>query len=90
MAFVEKVVQLSWTEPGRFEEDQETLTRCVVRYHHFLDLMESTPGKFAVPTIVRAPRLLWGLFDNWVVVGYRPCLAYSSVTVQVLVSPPIF
>ena len=57
MSFIEKMVHFGWTEPGRFEGDKDTLTRCVVRYHHFLDLMASTPGKFIVPTLVR-PRVL--------------------------------
>lgn len=53
MNFIEKMVQLGFTEPGRWEDDNDTLTRCVVRYHHFLDLMSSAGGKFAVPTLVR-------------------------------------
>ncbi|KAG9022905.1 hypothetical protein FS837_006094 [Tulasnella sp. UAMH 9824] len=52
MNFVEKMVNLGFTEQARWEEDHETLTRCVVRYHHFLDLMASTPGNFVVPTLV--------------------------------------
>ncbi|KAG9040312.1 hypothetical protein FS837_000813, partial [Tulasnella sp. UAMH 9824] len=51
MNFTEKMVQLGFTEPGRWEDDNDTLTRCVVRYHHFLDLMSSAGGKFAVPTL---------------------------------------
>ncbi|KAG9036597.1 hypothetical protein FRB95_008431 [Tulasnella sp. JGI-2019a] len=51
MSFIEKMVNLGWTEDGRFEEDGDTLTRCVVRYHAFLDLMASTSGKFIVPTL---------------------------------------
>ncbi|KAG8921666.1 hypothetical protein FRC00_008378, partial [Tulasnella sp. 408] len=47
MNFIEKMVQLGFTEPGRWEDDNETLTRCVVRYHHFLDLISSAGGKFA-------------------------------------------
>lgn len=46
------MAQLGFTEPGRWEDDNDTLTRCVVRYHHFLDLMSSAAGKFAVPTLV--------------------------------------
>lgn len=55
MNFVDKMVHLGFTESGRWEDDQDTLTRCVVRYHHFLDLMHmaTTSGKFAVPTLVR-------------------------------------
>lgn len=52
MNFVEKMVNLGFTEQGRWEEDHDSLTRCVVRYHHFLDLMASTPGNFVVPTLV--------------------------------------
>ncbi|KAG9048668.1 hypothetical protein FS837_012296 [Tulasnella sp. UAMH 9824] len=51
MGFIEKMVNLGFTEPGRWEEDNDTLTRCVVRYHHFLDVMAAMPGKFAVPTL---------------------------------------
>ncbi|KAG8925041.1 hypothetical protein FRC00_004411, partial [Tulasnella sp. 408] len=52
MNFVEKMVNLGFTEQARWEEDHDTLTRCVVRYHHFLDLMGSTQGNFVVPTLV--------------------------------------
>lgn len=38
MSFVEKMNQMGWTEPGRFEDDSTTLTRCVVRYHAFLEV----------------------------------------------------
>ncbi|KAG8971610.1 hypothetical protein FRC05_010956 [Tulasnella sp. 425] len=51
MGFIEKMVNLGFTEPGRWEEDNDTLTRCVVRYHHFLDLMSAMPGNFVVPTL---------------------------------------
>ncbi|KAG9016323.1 hypothetical protein FRB90_003287 [Tulasnella sp. 427] len=51
MNFVEKMVNMGFTEQARWEDDHDTLTRCVVRYHHFLDLMASTPGYFAVPTL---------------------------------------
>ncbi|KAG8914659.1 hypothetical protein FRC00_011745, partial [Tulasnella sp. 408] len=51
MNFVDKMVQLGFTETDRWEDDHDTLTRCVVRYHHFLDFMSSTAGKFAVPTL---------------------------------------
>ncbi|KAG9036618.1 hypothetical protein FRB95_008452 [Tulasnella sp. JGI-2019a] len=53
MSFIEKMVNLGWTEDGRFEEDTDTLIRCAVRYHAFLDLMVSIPGKFIVPTLSR-------------------------------------
>lgn len=52
ITFVEKMVRFGWTEHGRFDEDNSTLTRSVARYHAFLDLMGSTPGKFVVPTLV--------------------------------------
>ncbi|KAG9036620.1 hypothetical protein FRB95_008454 [Tulasnella sp. JGI-2019a] len=54
MSFIDKMVNLGWTEEGRFEEDHDTLTRCVVRYHAFLDLVTSTPasGNLVVPTLV--------------------------------------
>lgn len=52
MAFIEKMVQIGWTEPGRFEGDNDTLTRSAVRYHYFLDLMTTSQGKFVVPTVV--------------------------------------
>ncbi|KAG9034855.1 hypothetical protein FS837_002108, partial [Tulasnella sp. UAMH 9824] len=51
MNFIEKMVNLGFTEQARWEEDHDTLTRCVVRYHHFLDLMGSTQGNFVVPTL---------------------------------------
>lgn len=51
MSFTEKMVNFGWTEPGRFEDDQDTLTRCIVRYHAFLDLMSSAPARFVVPTL---------------------------------------
>ncbi|KAG9025832.1 hypothetical protein FS837_004810 [Tulasnella sp. UAMH 9824] len=45
------MVNLGFTEQARWEEDRDTLTRCVVRYHHFLDLMASTPGNFVVQAL---------------------------------------
>lgn len=51
MGFVEKMVNFGWTEPGRFEDDNDTLTRCTIRYYAFLDLMASTPAKLVVPTL---------------------------------------
>ncbi|KAG8916995.1 hypothetical protein FRC00_014178, partial [Tulasnella sp. 408] len=56
MNFIEKMVNLGFTEQARWEEDHDTLTRCVVRYHHFLDLMASTSGNFVVPTLVGSTR----------------------------------
>lgn len=52
MSFVEKIVGFGWSEHDRFEDDRDTLTRCVSRYHAFLDLMATTPG-LSVPTLVR-------------------------------------
>ncbi|KAG8989908.1 hypothetical protein FRB90_002011 [Tulasnella sp. 427] len=51
MNFIEKMVNLGFTDQARWEVDHDTLTRCVVRYHHFLDLMAATPGGFVVPTL---------------------------------------
>ncbi|KAG9048661.1 hypothetical protein FS837_012289 [Tulasnella sp. UAMH 9824] len=50
MGFVEKMVGLGFTEPGRWKDD-DTLTRCVVRYHHFLELMIVSSGSCVVPTL---------------------------------------
>ncbi|KAG9043028.1 hypothetical protein FS837_010120 [Tulasnella sp. UAMH 9824] len=52
MNFIDKMANLGFTEQARWEDDHDTLTRCVVRYHHFLDLMASTPGNFVVPTLI--------------------------------------
>ncbi|KAG8946582.1 hypothetical protein FRC04_011560 [Tulasnella sp. 424] len=57
MNFIKKMVNLGFTEHARWEEDHDTLTRCVVRYHHFLDLMVSTPGNFVVPSLITPFRL---------------------------------
>ncbi|KAG8925311.1 hypothetical protein FRC01_010377, partial [Tulasnella sp. 417] len=53
MIFIDKMVNLGFTEQARWEEDHDTLMRCFVRYHHFLDLMASAPGNFVVPTLAR-------------------------------------
>ncbi|KAG8968923.1 hypothetical protein FRC05_001291, partial [Tulasnella sp. 425] len=50
--YTEAMVNLGFTEQARWEEDRDTLTRYVVRYHHFLDLMASTPGTFVVPMLI--------------------------------------
>ena len=50
-SFMEKMDELGWLDPSRFQNDDDTLTRSVVRYHHFLDLIASVAGKFAVPTL---------------------------------------
>lgn len=89
-SFVNKMVTLGWTEDDRFEDNKDTLARCINRYHAFLDLMISTPGKFVVPTLVCLlvneqitfrynfkEYLTWPLHPT----GYRPCLAHSSAAV---------
>ncbi|PVF99604.1 hypothetical protein CPB86DRAFT_813763 [Serendipita vermifera] len=52
-SFIEKMVNLGWTRPGRFDysRDSAPLVRCIARYHAFLDLMSHTPGLFLVPTL---------------------------------------
>lgn len=90
MGFIEKMVNLGFTEPGRWEEDNDTLTRCVVRYHHFLDLMAAMPGKFAVPTLVRVVTCLEEayLLNSLSPVpseGYRFGLAHPPTVVHFLV-----
>ncbi|KAG8772209.1 hypothetical protein FRC20_002851 [Serendipita sp. 405] len=47
-AFIEKMVELEWTQPGRFDLVSETapLVRSVARYHAFLDLMAANPRWF--------------------------------------------
>ncbi|KAG8926325.1 hypothetical protein FRC01_009005, partial [Tulasnella sp. 417] len=57
MNFIEKMVNLGFTEQARWEEDHDALTRSVVRYHSFLDLMASTAGNFVVPTLVGSTRV---------------------------------
>ncbi|GAA6024172.1 hypothetical protein JCM10207_005592 [Rhodosporidiobolus poonsookiae] len=49
--FIDKMHGLGWLEPGRFDEDDTILKRCVARYHAFLDLLSSTPSMFCVPTL---------------------------------------
>ncbi|GAA6022793.1 hypothetical protein JCM10207_000420 [Rhodosporidiobolus poonsookiae] len=49
--FIDKMHDLGWLEPGRFDEDDTILQRCVARYHAFLDLLSSTPSMFCVPTL---------------------------------------
>lgn len=51
MGFIEKMVNFGWTEFERFDEDHDTLTRAVVRYHGFLDIMSAKPGATIVPTL---------------------------------------
>lgn len=49
--FVQKMHDLGWTRPGRFDEDDVLLQRSVARYHAFLDLIASSAGTFCVPTL---------------------------------------
>jgi hypothetical protein len=53
-SFIEKMVDLEWTKPGRFNlvKDSAPLVRCIARYHAFLDLMSQNPALFLVPTLV--------------------------------------
>lgn len=58
--FVEKMVDLGWTQPGRFAytRDYAPLVRCIARYHAFLDLMNTFPNTFFVPTLVSPKRCI--------------------------------
>jgi hypothetical protein len=57
-SFIEKMVDLGWTRPGRFDlsKDSAPLVRCIARYHAFLDLMSQNPNMFLVPTLVSPNR----------------------------------
>ncbi|KIJ63482.1 hypothetical protein HYDPIDRAFT_168332 [Hydnomerulius pinastri MD-312] len=51
-SFVQKMVDLGWTQPTFDDEDDMiVLQHCVARYHGFLDLMADSPGSFFVPTL---------------------------------------
>ncbi|KAH7101531.1 hypothetical protein BKA62DRAFT_179183 [Auriculariales sp. MPI-PUGE-AT-0066] len=50
-SFVQKMVGMGWTEPGRFSTDPSVLLRAIARYHAFLDLTSSAPSPFFVPTL---------------------------------------
>ncbi|GAA6009145.1 uncharacterized protein JCM10292_005336 [Rhodotorula paludigena] len=50
-SFIDKMYNLGWTAPHRFDEDNSLLKRSVARYHAFMDLMASVPGTFLVPTL---------------------------------------
>ncbi|KAH8930192.1 hypothetical protein BT69DRAFT_989039 [Atractiella rhizophila] len=51
-SFVKQCVeQLQWTKPHRFDHDASILLRSVARYSAFLDLMQSSPASFCVPTL---------------------------------------
>lgn len=53
-SFVEKMVEMEWTEPHRFEDPNQVipLIRSIARYHAFLDLMTQHAKYFLVPTLV--------------------------------------
>ncbi|KAG2145431.1 uncharacterized protein EDB93DRAFT_504192 [Suillus bovinus] len=52
-SFVNKMVNLGWTEPGYFANEVDTiaLQHCVARYHAFLNIMAESPASFFVPTL---------------------------------------
>ncbi|KAG8821508.1 hypothetical protein FRC17_009795 [Serendipita sp. 399] len=52
-SFIQKMVGLGWTRPGRFDlvDESAPLVRAVARYHAFLDLMAVNPSLFLVPTL---------------------------------------
>ncbi|KAK4695148.1 hypothetical protein P7C70_g8608, partial [Phenoliferia sp. Uapishka_3] len=52
--FVQKMVDLGWTIPNRFEvagEESTVLQRAACRYSAFVDLISSSPSTFFVPTL---------------------------------------
>jgi hypothetical protein len=51
--FIQKMVNMNWTNPNHFANDVEPLRRAIARYHSFLDLMAARRGKTIVPTLVR-------------------------------------
>ncbi|GAA5910114.1 hypothetical protein JCM8208_000960 [Rhodotorula glutinis] len=50
-SFIDKMCELGWTRPERFDDDDILLKRCIARYHAFIDLMASSPSSFCVPTL---------------------------------------
>lgn len=52
-SFVTKMHNLKWSDPASFasQEDQVALQHAIARYHAFLDLIQSSPGAFFVPTL---------------------------------------
>jgi len=56
--FVEKMVRMEWTRPGRFDHSRDSapLVRSVARYHAFLDLMQVITTTLCVPTLVSGHR----------------------------------
>ncbi|KIY68410.1 hypothetical protein CYLTODRAFT_489786 [Cylindrobasidium torrendii FP15055 ss-10] len=51
-SFVGKMASLGWTTPAFAADPDETiLLHTVARYHAFLDLMQSSPASFFVPTL---------------------------------------
>ncbi|GAA5975141.1 hypothetical protein JCM11641_004364 [Rhodosporidiobolus odoratus] len=49
--FIDKVHNLGWLDPSRFESDDTLLNRSVARYHAFMDLLSSSSSMFCVPTL---------------------------------------
>ena len=62
--FVEKMVRMGWTRPGRFDHSRDLapLVRSVARYHAFLDLMQVVTTTLCVPTLVSVHELLIRFF----------------------------
>lgn len=50
-SFIQKMHDLGWLDLDRFSDDDTILSRCVARYHAFLDLISSAPSSFFVPTL---------------------------------------
>uniref|UniRef100_A0A0K3CG13 Uncharacterized protein n=1 Tax=Rhodotorula toruloides TaxID=5286 RepID=A0A0K3CG13_RHOTO len=50
-SFIQKMHGLGWLDLHRFSDDDMILSRCVARYHAFLDLISSAPSSFFVPTL---------------------------------------
>ncbi|KAK4050840.1 hypothetical protein OIV83_003262 [Microbotryomycetes sp. JL201] len=50
-SFIDKMVQLGWLAPRKFDKDDGLLQRAVARYHAFLDLSARSPAAFLVPTL---------------------------------------
>ncbi|GAA6028970.1 hypothetical protein JCM8097_001531 [Rhodosporidiobolus ruineniae] len=51
-SFIRKMSSLGWLDSGRFAaENDQTMQRCVARYHAFMSLLQSMPHVFCVPTL---------------------------------------
>ncbi|KAF8593499.1 hypothetical protein BDV93DRAFT_231523 [Ceratobasidium sp. AG-I] len=50
-SFVDKMVNMGWTEPHTFDDDPVTLIRCISRYNAWLDVMSQLTQKMLVPTL---------------------------------------